>query len=668
MSKRQSGKARRSSTSASQPSKSVASVPVSAPAPAAGLWWMTAGVFAFALLWRAVHLWQLRRAPFFPLLMGDALGYDEWAQRIAGGDWLGHDVFYQAPLYPYVLAVLYRVVGHDLTIVRLFQILLGSAACALMTLTTGRLFNPRAGLIAGLLLALCGPAIFFDGLLQKAALDLFFLCALLLAVAFLVERITFARALVAGVLLGCLALTRENALVLLPALLAWMIWRVRSHALTPVVALLLGLAIILAPVALRNFIVGGELHLTTAQAGPNFYIGNHEGASGLYEPLRKARGNAAYERQDAIDLAQQAVGRRLTAGEVSSYWWRRGFDWIATHPIDWLRLTAKKLLLVWNAEEVTDTEDLYSHGEWSLPLRIGASILHIGVLAPLGLLGIWLTRSRWRELWVFYAMAAIYALSVALFFVLARYRYPLVPFLILFAGAGLAELPAWWRSSALGRGRERWLALAVVIVAAIVCNWPIVSTSAMRAVTHYNIGYELQTRGQLDEAAAEYRASLALYPDYALTHSNLGVLLAAQGQHDEARAQYREALRIEPTLTEAQVNLGIELAEGGETANAIDLFRRAIARDPQNVNAHYNLGLALTATDQLDEARREFEQTLALDPSHAAAHNNLGILAASQGRLDEGILHFRAALRLHPDYPAAAANLQRAQAEASARH
>jgi hypothetical protein len=125
-------------------------------------------VFMFALALRAIHLLQLRHAPFFRLLMGDALSYDRWAQRIAAGDWLGQDVFYQAPLYPYVLAVLYRIFGHDLTIVRVCQIVLGSAACGLMTLAGARLFGRRAGLIAGLLLALCGPAIFFDGLLQKA--------------------------------------------------------------------------------------------------------------------------------------------------------------------------------------------------------------------------------------------------------------------------------------------------------------------------------------------------------------------------------------------------------------------------------------------------------------------------------------------------------------------
>ena len=63
---------------------------------------------------RLLHLWQMRGTPFFSMLMGDARGYDQWAQRLAGGDWIGTDVFYQAPLYPYFLGVVYAVAGHDL--------------------------------------------------------------------------------------------------------------------------------------------------------------------------------------------------------------------------------------------------------------------------------------------------------------------------------------------------------------------------------------------------------------------------------------------------------------------------------------------------------------------------------------------------------------------------
>lgn len=141
------------------------------------IWCLTP--FLVALTLRLIHIWQIRSSPFFDVLLGDANGYDQWAQRLAGGDWIGSDVFYQAPLYPYFLGVLYALVGRDLLGVRIIQAVIGSASCVLLAMAGARLFSRRVGLIAGLALALWAPAIFFDGLLQKSVLDLFFLCAAL---------------------------------------------------------------------------------------------------------------------------------------------------------------------------------------------------------------------------------------------------------------------------------------------------------------------------------------------------------------------------------------------------------------------------------------------------------------------------------------------------------
>src|SRR6188508_2585227 len=133
-------------------------------------------IFAVAFGIRLLHIWQLRSTPFFDTLLGDANGYDKWAVRLASGDWIGSDVFYQAPLYPYFLGVVYAIFGRDLLVVRIIQAAIGSASCVLLGLAAARLFSKRVGLIAGLALALWAPAIFFDSLLQKAVLDMFFMC------------------------------------------------------------------------------------------------------------------------------------------------------------------------------------------------------------------------------------------------------------------------------------------------------------------------------------------------------------------------------------------------------------------------------------------------------------------------------------------------------------
>jgi tetratricopeptide (TPR) repeat protein len=619
-------------------------------------------LFALALAIRLVHVVAVERSPFGSVLMGDALSYDSWAQQIAGGDWVGREVFYQAPLYPYLVGLLYRLVGHSLLAVRVLQAAMSASACVLAAVAGRRLFGRAAGLGAGVVLALYAPAVFFDGLVQKAALDLLLCAVLLWLVARAQERPDPARCLLTGLALGAFALSRENALLLLPVLLAWSWWRSRRGLVQPL-ALFLGTALALAPVALRNHAVGRQLVITTAQLGPNLYIGNSETANGVYVPLRPGRGNAAVERQDATELAEAAAGRKLTASEVSGYWRGRAWRWMTAHPGRWLSLLGKKLLLVCNRTEVVDTEDLESHAEWSPVLKLLSLVGHFGVLAPLAALGLWRTRERWRELWVLPVTAALYGLGVAMFFVLGRYRYPLVPFLALYAGAGLAGLAAWWRGLP---PRRRWEPALFVAGAAVLCNLPLVSSRPMEALTQTNLGIALEQEGRAADAEARYRDAIRLSPRNADALSNLGALVAARGGHREALDLLRRAIEVDPEHAQAHTNLGLTLAALGRAEEALAAFRRAVALDPRDAVACYNLGTALAQAGDTESAIRWLRAALVEERHNPAAHNNLGILLVSSGRLREGIAEFRAALELQPSFTEASANLERALAMARA--
>jgi hypothetical protein len=100
---------------------------------------------------RLAHVLQMHGTPYFSVLMGDAREYDAWAQRIAGGDWIGSGVFYQAPLYPYFVGVVYWLAGRDLAVLRVVQAFLGSVSCVLVAYAASRLISKPAG--AGFALA-----------------------------------------------------------------------------------------------------------------------------------------------------------------------------------------------------------------------------------------------------------------------------------------------------------------------------------------------------------------------------------------------------------------------------------------------------------------------------------------------------------------------------------
>jgi tetratricopeptide (TPR) repeat protein len=647
-------------------------------------------VFAVALALRALHLLELRASPFLGAKLGDAATYDKWAHAIAAGDWLGREVFFQAPLYPYLLGTLYATLGDDPLLVRGFQCLLSATACALLASATASLFSRGAGLAAGLLLATYAPSIFLDALLQKSVLDVFLLGLAIWLAARLARAPALRLAAALGVATGLLALARENALILAGVLGAWLLTLegvVRARRWLLAGAFAAGLAAALFPVAFRNWWVGGELHLTTSQLGLNLYLGNHAGATGLYQPFEGNRGVES-ERQDARTGAERALGRPLSAREASDYWLQQSLDYIRSQPGDWLRLMLRKALLLASALELVDAEDQYLTAEYSSVLRWAGWLGHFGVLAPLAVLGVFVTWPRRREIWWIHAAIAAYTASVLIFYVVARYRYPLVPFLALLAGAGLAGAHTWLRSS---RRRELAACGALALGLAVVSNGVSgMSKAQMAAITHLNLAHDLRLEGRPESAAEHYREALALDPDLSdaadalrslgraedgiaaldqalaahpedpRLHSRLAALLRQRGDSERAGEHYRRALELAPGQREARRGLAALHAESaarrlqrGDAAGALAGYRSALDLDPDATAALW--GAAWILATQSDAELRQPAEALALAeraaalgaPLSAPNHETLAAAYAAAGRMEPAVEHAREALALH---------------------
>ncbi len=635
-----------------------------------------------ALALRAAYLVELNGSPLLSVLMGDSRQYDEWAMRIAAGQWMGTEVFYQTPLYPYALAVIFSIAGHSLGLVRVVQAVLGSASCVMLGLAGRRFFNERVGVIAALLLALYPPAIFFDGLVQKSSLDIFLFTLTLALVARFHDRPHWKWLAAAGAATAVFALNRENARVLYPVVAAWLLLAFRD---VPVrrrlgwVAIFLGASFaVLLPVGLRNYRVGGDFLLSTSQLGPNFYIGNNSHASGSYEPLVPGRGDPIYERDDATRLASTAVGRPLSASEVSDYWLRRSLSEIGDHPFGWLGLMGKKFLLTVNAAEIPDTESIEAYADYSWTLR-GLLWLDFGVILPAAVLGAWVSRRDWRKLLILYGMFAGLEVSVALFYVVARYRHPLVPLVLLFSAAGLAGLLDLRRTNPERRaaGRQdrgktakaaavrqprpaqpwtrQWLpGLAAAALVAVVARMPM---KVVHDETYINLGSILVRDGRAAEAVPVLLKAVAVDPNYAAPHFNLGLAYRDTGQPQAALDQLETAVRLRPEYAEAHSALGVMLEAAGRPAEALQHLRESARLAPSSVEAHTNLGLALMESGQPDEAVSEHRRAVALAPNEAHPHNNLAGALQQAGEVGQAIVEYRKALSLEPDYAEAHANL-----------
>ena len=519
-------------------------------------------LFLFAWSIRTLHTWCIQMAPFFTYKIGDADRYDLWARDIAGGNWLGTEVFYQAPLYPYFLATIYTFLGDSISSVRTVQIILGAASCVFLMNATKNLFDRRAGIVAGVVMALFAPSIFLESLVQKSILDLFLISALIWLCTKTLTSQSKRWWVWMGLSLGLLCLSRENALILIPVVGLWALLRkpiegstlgTSRQKLGACLAIGLGLAITLFPVALRNYYVGGELHLTTSQLGPNFYIGNNPEADGTYKPMKVGRGDARYEQTDAVDIAEEAMGRELTPKEVSDYFMSESLAYIKGDPVGWMKLLGTKTLLMINATETIDTEDQYTHASWSILLRTTGMIFHFGTLFPLAIIGIWLTRRDWRKLLWAHMMLIAFAASVIGFFVFGRYRFPLVPLLIVFTGPAITMLYDQWRD----QGAKMVVRYAPVVLGLVVlCNLPIVDTTEARSVTYSNFGGAALVHGDLEMSETYFKKALAIKPDNVWAHNNLGVLYwKRKDNYKLAEMHFKKAIEINPDFDSARSRL-----------------------------------------------------------------------------------------------------------------
>lgn len=557
-------------------------------------------VFGLALLVRLAALLELRGEPWNEILLGDAAHFDAWGQRLAAGGSDAGTVFFQAPLYPYLLAAVYRLAGHAPDLVRLLQCLGGALAAALVADAARRLAGQRggrragriAGLGAGLLAAFYAPAIWYDLQIEKTSLSLTLTAALVRVLVAAHEgptpvaaaRRRLAAAAAAGVALGLLALLRENALVLaLP--LGWALVRTtgpgrRARAAT-LAAAAAGLVACLLPVALHNAAAGGVPLPTTANAGVNFWIGNGAGATGQYRELVPGRGHPDYEQEDARRLAQAASGRALGPAAVSRHWFARALRDMGEQPGAAAANLGRKLRLLAGREEVMDSVALASFQDASLVLRALGPV-GFGLLLPLAAAGAVLAARRGGAGPLLLA-AGLLAVSILAFFVAGRFRLGLAP--LLFPLAALA----------LVSGRElprRPLAAATLVLAAILAWWPQPGAGDPRATGAANLAEAYLRRADFPAAGRWAAYARQRAPGSAEAAYNLGLALRWQGRYAEAREPLLAAMRIQPAYAaDCLAELGAIAAALGDPVAARPLLEQTLRLRPGHERAQRYLAI-----------------------------------------------------------------------------
>lgn len=501
-------------------------------------------VFLTALAVRLVHLASYMAYPGFGFPVGGHAGYIMVALKIAGGDWMGGDsVFFDnSPGYYYILAGLFKLFGGvDFYLVRLVQVMIGSANCSLISLIAHRYFGASASVVSGLLACFYGPLIFYDAEIIAVPWVLFFslvsLCLLLS------RNRTAIRGFGAGIALGAAITVRLNLFIffiLLP--FHFFLRRFKKtdsfSTLSFPAMVLLGALLLPGGIMIRNHAVTGELIFLGPSGGHNFYFGHRKNATPYFNETLMFRGAIALKYKE---LAEAETNKPMDFGQVSAFWFRKGLAAIAEDPFAELKLSTAKMLLFFKDQEIPTYFNYSFNRQWSIVLQYG--VITFGVLLPFFCLGLGLALRRPKDHSLILLLLFSSIASVLLTFVISRLRMPAVPIIIILAGLGASEVFRWVRTRRYGH-------LAVGAVVAGLLVWfsftPMVSS---RFEHNYNLmGVALWRDGRLAEAEAAFERAIHLNPSYQFPYLNLIQLNRAAGNVERAEAHAQRLAQIRASM------------------------------------------------------------------------------------------------------------------------
>ena len=528
-------------------------------------------ILATALSLRVIYYISISRTACLDINLdpiSDMEAFHRWASTIVDGDWLGRknfhpfhpwqiavaareqwdlwygNVFHQEPLYAYLIAALYLVLPRQPSSVILLQLVLGASGCAFVYLAARRVTTEGASLVAGIMSSLYGPYLFYESLLLRDSLMIPLNALLIWVVLEARARSDTQRGkswwAVVGMLSGVLFIIKATTLLFFILLMVMILWETRNRPfykrMVQPLMMLAAFGVVFSPLVARNLLVGAPAMVMTTRGPIEFINGNSRWHTGVGWFDGSDERVSAYARHTLA----QAGGRLLpTATIVLSDW--------SSNPIGFLRLQMLKTGYFLAPFEEANNASYSYFKENSALLRSVPSFYWI---SPLALIGLLASFRRWKDFAPLYLFLAIGSAVTILFYVIARFRAPFMPVIMIFAAVGV------WSIVAHAKAGRLWkLSISCLLVAAGLAVNTVTKpkeTDLVRPQDYIVAIKAYRSRGRLSNALEQAERARKVFPALAPFHRAAGMLYEQQGHRREALAAFREALARNPSHAETR--------------------------------------------------------------------------------------------------------------------
>ncbi len=580
-------------------------------------------IVLIGFLFRLIYFIHLRsNSPMYSILVHDSAVYRELALHTLQKGLVGEHAFYVSPFYIYFLAFIFKVLGDSINAVRVVQFAVGIGTALLTYVLAKKWFDRNVAGLAGILAAVYAPFLFFEGNLLNTSFATFLLAAsITLLLSQKNNRLDYLISFFSGLLLSLAVTGRPNLVLLFPVPLLYWIKRknIDKRALSCALLALSGFTIPLVLTSVHNYLAEKNPMPLSVHGGINFFIGNHEKATGLWTSPEGLEGDIrVVNLVGAREFAEKETGKKLTSSDVSGFWYRRAFSFIKQHPVRWIKLMGKKILLFWSSYEAPLNFNYYFNQKFSPLLRI--PLTNLVFIMPLAIYGLIVILPQYRKYWLLYTILGLIGLSIVVFFMSDRYRIPAMPFLIILASAGIFHLISITRSTP---GRFYYAGLIIILFIIQI----LIHMNAVRNVKFANDYYNLALAHFRDknfkEAVRWGSRAVDENPENKNAIYNLGLAYLQLEDNDRAFQAFEKVVGLDSNEAGAHRNLARIYMTRGSLEPAAGHLEKAVRLEPGNVNGLMNLGVVCFYMKQYERAKQYWEMLLEVDPGNETARKNI---------------------------------------------
>ncbi|MBP5638112.1 MAG: glycosyltransferase family 39 protein [Victivallales bacterium] len=407
------------------------------------------------LLLRGIVCCQLASSPevMNPNPQSDMATYLRLASDIRHGQFPDH-YDYQPFYYTVVLPLVVPDSGSKFWLLAL-QTIIGAGTVYLCGLCAAIVFGRVYGWVAAALLALARFHVFYTPFALYEVLQSFWIALLCYLTLRAWQHNRLRQWLMSAVVLACAILTRGNALLFLPVVLAVFIIRNRKEKCLKMLGICAAIIAISylpqLPFAIRNYHYAGRWTGASTAAGKVLILGN--------SPEAPAAG-LAYPLTYSIWTSQSDSGQRSALSNI--------MQWALNSPLAFIELKFRTLLHFWDSDEIPNNVNIQAHGYPYSRLLSMPFFLDFALFASLGLAGLLLIMRRRSHggQRLIASFVIMFMLATIAFYMLARFRIAIIPLLCVLAAGTIRNLATIRKMPR----RQAVITIVTLLVAIIIVN------------------------------------------------------------------------------------------------------------------------------------------------------------------------------------------------------